>query len=233
MTRLLVSVRGAAEAEIACAAGVDLVDLKEPLRGALAPVAPSVLEQAIAVVAGRRPLSAALGELVEIDPARVAALPPTLRYAKLGLAGVRGLSDWPARWAAALDHLPLSVERVAVVYADHEAASAPVPHAILEHAAGAGCRVVLVDTYTKRHGRLTELWSTTELLDFARAVRERGLGLALAGSLVLEDLPTVLAARPDWVAVRGAVCVGSRTGALVGEKILAWRAALQPRSVAG
>ena len=37
MTRLLVSVRSAEEAEIALAGGADVIDVKEPRRGALGP----------------------------------------------------------------------------------------------------------------------------------------------------------------------------------------------------
>ncbi len=42
MTRLLVSVRSAAEAEIALSAGADLIDVKEPSRGSLGAADPAV-----------------------------------------------------------------------------------------------------------------------------------------------------------------------------------------------
>src|SRR5207244_7336185 len=45
MTGLLVSVRSAAEAETALAGGADVVDVKEPRRGALGPADPSVWKQ--------------------------------------------------------------------------------------------------------------------------------------------------------------------------------------------
>ena len=65
MTRLLVSVRSADEALQAVAAGVDLVDVKEPSRGSLGRADWSQTLAILRAVAGRRPVSAALGELVD------------------------------------------------------------------------------------------------------------------------------------------------------------------------
>ena len=65
MTRLLVSVRSADEARTALAAGVDLIDVKEPARGSLGAASPGVVADVVGAVAGRVPVSAALGELFE------------------------------------------------------------------------------------------------------------------------------------------------------------------------
>ena len=63
--RLLVSVRSAEEAEAALIGGADWIDLKEPSAGPLAAVGVEVAKQVVDCVAGRRPISAALGELIE------------------------------------------------------------------------------------------------------------------------------------------------------------------------
>ena len=68
MTQLLVSVRDAAEARTAVEGGADLIDIKEPARGPLGAADVDVVEQIIAEVAGRRPVSAALGELRDWRP---------------------------------------------------------------------------------------------------------------------------------------------------------------------
>ncbi|MEX0712176.1 MAG: (5-formylfuran-3-yl)methyl phosphate synthase, partial [Pirellulales bacterium] len=47
MTKLLVSVRSLAEARLALAAGVDLIDLKEPARGSLGALDPAVARQIV------------------------------------------------------------------------------------------------------------------------------------------------------------------------------------------
>ena len=63
MTRLLVSVRSAAEAEAALTGGASVIDVKEPTRGALGRADDGAIADVVAAVAGRAPVSAALGEL--------------------------------------------------------------------------------------------------------------------------------------------------------------------------
>ena len=54
MTQLLVSVRDAAEALFAVAAGADLIDVKEPSRGPLGAPDRQTLDAVLAAVAGLR-----------------------------------------------------------------------------------------------------------------------------------------------------------------------------------
>src|SRR5262249_9212260 len=63
MTLLLASVTGPDEAEIAERHGADIIDLKDPRRGAFGAVAPAVVSAAVAALARRRPVSAVAGEL--------------------------------------------------------------------------------------------------------------------------------------------------------------------------
>ena len=62
MTRLLVSVRSAAEAEAALAGGAALIDVKEPDRGALGRADDAVIADVVRAVAGRAPVSAAASQ---------------------------------------------------------------------------------------------------------------------------------------------------------------------------
>jgi len=64
---LLISVRSASEVETAITGGADIIDAKEPTRGALGPVSESELKAIANAVAGRKPFSAALGELKDFD----------------------------------------------------------------------------------------------------------------------------------------------------------------------
>src|SRR4051794_5815895 len=97
MTRLLVSVRNKQEAALALAAGVDLIDIKEPRAGALGAADVRTIEDIVDLVNGRAPLSAALGELTQ--PLRLPArLARELRYLKLGLAGAARKPDWRKLW---------------------------------------------------------------------------------------------------------------------------------------
>jgi uncharacterized protein (UPF0264 family) len=212
MTGLLVSVRDRLEAELALAAGADLIDLKEPATGSLGAVSLAVMHEVAVWLTGRRPLSVALGELATLDPQLPGAVPAQARYAKFGLADCAHLPDWEDRWRRACDRLPAGVAPVAVVYADWAGAATPAPEQVLAAAVRANLRVLLVDTYHKQSGSLLDLWPIEELHQFAAAVRRQRLKLVLGGSLNLANIPAALEFEPDYIAVRGAVCRPNRTG---------------------
>jgi uncharacterized protein (UPF0264 family) len=210
-TGLLVSVRNLLEANLALAVGVDLLDIKEPTRGPLGSADPPVIAEIVQQINGRIPTSAALGELLDYDQSVDCRLPTGLCFAKLGMAGCGKRFDWPRTWARVLETFPKGIQAVGVVYADWSAACAPAPSEILRHATALGCRAVLVDTFDKSRGELLDHWSLVELAEFLQSVQESGLLSVLAGSLSLETIPQVLSLKPDYVAVRGAACRGTRT----------------------
>ena len=61
MTLMLASVTGPEEAETAIAGGADIIDLKDPARGALGAVEPEVVRRSVAAIGGRRLVSAVAG----------------------------------------------------------------------------------------------------------------------------------------------------------------------------
>ncbi len=224
-TGLLVSVRDAVEAQTALAAGADLIDVKEPSRGALGVPDRSVVEQIVRVVGGRVAVSVALGELNDwaaLDSENtcpknraatlVQAIPQGVAFAKFGLAGCGGRAEWPRIWRRAVELLPRHVSPVAVVYADWASAGAPRPDEILQQAGRLDCPAVLVDTFDKSAGGLTEHWPLETLGGFVDRVQSEGIAVVLAGSLSFSTLDDVLDLGPDYVAVRGAVCETGRTG---------------------
>lgn len=201
--RFLVSVRSASEVDAALEGGAQLIDLKEPDLGPLGRAEVAVWQAVLDRVPPWVPVSAALGELHEFEPAAgsiPAAAWRRLTYVKLGLSAAP--ADWADRWAALRTRLGPGPRWIAVVYADHEAASAPPPAAIIEAGIAARCAGILVDTWKKGHSSpLDPSWSV--LLEPARRA---GLLVALAGGLDAPDLPRLAALAPDIVAVRGAAC---------------------------
>lgn len=74
MTRMLASVTGIEEAEIALSGGVDIVDLKDPKAGALGAVSMETMLRTISFIAGRAPVSAVCGDLpMEPETIRIKA----------------------------------------------------------------------------------------------------------------------------------------------------------------
>lgn len=219
-TRLLVSVRDVEEARTALDEGVDLIDLKEPNVGALGRVTDSVAAEAAVLVAGRAPLSMALGELTDYFPtdkalAPVRALgeiPSGVGFVKLGLAGCGPRRNWTRGWQLLARQFPPGVQRVFVAYADNAEAASPAIEQVIEEASRAEARAVLVDTFTKDGRGLFDFWAAAALRRFTAKVRQRGMLAVVGGGLTLDTIPQAAAAGADYVAVRGAACDGPRTG---------------------
>jgi uncharacterized protein (UPF0264 family) len=218
MTRLLISVRNAEEAELALTGGAELIDVKEPNRGSLGAADAETIEAVVRQVAGRVSTSVALGELLS-GHRLGAGLGGRLQYAKFGLAGCIDRPDWTTRWAHAAAQLPQGVRPVAVVYADWKTARAPDPRQVLESAQAIACGAVLVDTCDKSQGSLLDHWTLAEVDQFASAVRQAGMLSVVAGGLGLAEIAELLPVAPDYIAVRGAACHGDRTGRLDSKRI--------------
>jgi dihydroneopterin aldolase len=146
-------------------------------------------------------------------PTRLAQLPP-VQFAKIGLAGCRACRDWIPRWRWAIERLPTGTSPVAVTYADADRAVAPDAVEIHQQALRLGCSAMLWDTYDKTRGRLLDHVTVEKLASQVWEVRRSGMLVVLAGSLAIDDLAALQVLTPDFVAVRGAVCAGSRTNAV-------------------
>jgi len=223
MTRLLVSVRSAAEAVAALRGGAGLIDVKEPANGPLGKADDAVIAEVVRVVAGRAPVSAALGEWKTAG--FNSQTPPLagLTYVKLGLAGCARY-DWrPSRDPIACfpeSHCYPGAKRVFAAYADSQEADSPPVDEVCEYVRKQVDGVFLVDTFTKDAGKnLLDYLPMREVELVCKLCRSSGVQTALAGSLRVEDIRKLLFLRPDWIAVRGAACDGGREGAISEVKV--------------
>lgn len=210
MSQLLVSVRSPEEAQAAVAGGAALIDVKEPNNGSLGRAKDATVALVLKAVGGRRPVSAALGELRD-HPESVRGV--GLTFAKWGLAGLGGSVHWPLLLRDAITRLREAnpaCRAVAVAYADWQRADAPDPEAVAAFAAEHGCGAFLLDTFRKDGGTLLDWLPKRALERFCRVARSAGVPVALAGSLGVREIRALLDLAPDWFAVRGAVCGGGR-----------------------
>jgi uncharacterized protein (UPF0264 family) len=212
----LVSVRNASEARDALASGARVIDVKEPAAGPLGAAAMSDISGVVETLAGAATVTVATGEIGDRFP--VERLPAGVVVAKLGLAGAAsgGWRDECSRWAS---RLPSSVGGALVAYADWPTAQSPPPVEVLLQAAAIGCRGFVVDTWSKGGGCSLDLLETVQLRALIDAAIERDLMVVLAGSITTERVAEAAALRPTFVGVRGAACVGGRSGVLDGERV--------------
>jgi len=219
--QLLVSVADAADARAALAGGADVIDAKDPTRGALGPVDPAIRSAILEAVAGARPVSAALGEPTragELDGlAFVKLAPGSHRRREMATASVRELVGAARRSRCAV---------VLAAYADADrvpaGSSSPTDAdaaSVLELAVQVGASGLLLDTADKSGPGLFALLGDAAVADWVRRTHAAGLTAAVAGRLGLDDVPRAVAAGADIIGVRGAACDGSRTGRVTVDRV--------------
>ncbi|WP_342148864.1 (5-formylfuran-3-yl)methyl phosphate synthase [Methylorubrum sp. SB2] len=196
--RLLVSVRDAAEARVALRAGADLIDAKDPERGALGALPPETVRGIVATIDGRAITSAVAGDGTGAD-----------------LAGaVRAMSEAGPGWikiavddasdAALADAAAAAPGRlIGVVFAE-DSFSNDLPARL----AAAGFSGAMIDTRGKRGTGLRDCLPAATLAAFVASCRAHDLMSGLAGSLRLADIPALAALGPDYLGFRGGLCRG-------------------------
>ena len=198
--RILVSVRDAAEAEIAVRAGADLVDAKDPGRGALGALAVADVRAIAARVGGRVATSAVAGEAGADAPVgAVRAMAATgVDWVKVAVAHDAGDAVLAGMAAAAPDRL------IAVLFAE-----CGDPTGTVARLARAGFGGAMIDTRGKDGLRLADHLPPRVLAAFAEVCRAHALLCGLAGSLRVSDVPLLARHGADYLGFRGGLCVGS------------------------
>lgn len=224
-TGMLASVTTCAEAMLALEGGADIIDLKNPALGALGALDDSTIRTVVAAVAGRVPLSATVGDLVEMDVGRISRA--VEHMADNGVDYVKvGFFPGPTS-AACLDALSAHARRgirlVAVLFGDLGYEGFHVPDF-----AAAGFAGIMLDTAIKGGGSIRGRIADSRLAEFVAAAQSGGLLAGLAGSLAFADIPPLIALRPDYLGFRGALCErGIRTCGLDAAAFARVRAAIR------
>ncbi len=216
--QLLVSVADASEAHAALLGGADVIDAKDPRQGALGAVRQVVLGTICTAVGAGRPVSAALGDegpptLIE-RRARAAARRGAA-FVKVGFRAAPTVSQARRRAEAARrgagEREGEGTRVVLVAYADWARAHSLAPEPLVALAADTDAAGVLLDTAFKPAG-LFALLDTRTVGAWIVAAHDAGLFACLAGSLGGPDFAAARALGADLVGVRGAACVGGRSG---------------------
>ncbi len=224
--KLLVSPINIKEAREAIRGGADIIDVKNPREGSLGASFPWVIREIKSELPRETELSAPLGDL-EYKPGTASLATLGLAdlgvdYIKVGLYGVRSREE-------ALD-MGMHIVRTAgetgpkVVlagYADHSLIGSVDPRVLPSVAQECGARGVMIDTARKNGKTLLDHVSIEDLGSFTRDAHTRGVFVALAGSLSLDDIDALKDIECDIIGVRGAVCTGEDRvrGNIVADKV--------------
>jgi hypothetical protein len=220
--QLLISVVNEEEAKSAFGGGADIVDVKNPLEGALGANFPRVIRRVRQCTPPGLPVSVAIGDAPDKPGATaLAALGAAVcgvQYVKVGLYGTKE----PRQAVFLLKEVCRAVREhdsvikiIAAAYADAhriEALPALASPVVATEAGADGC---MLDTAVKGEGSLFSYLDDDELRDFVQNCHKRGLICALAGSLGEADIPRVSEIGPDIIGFRTAACMGDRIQGVV------------------
>lgn len=211
MTGMLASVNSIEEAMLVLQARVDIIDLKQPAQGALGALDTAEVKRIADEIAGRRPVSATIGDLpmqpeLVFNAARAMA-ETGVDYIKIGFFPG---GDWPATAARLAALAEQKHALIAVLFADSEPDFTVIP--MLKQA---GFKGVMLDTMDKARGSLTHVMSNAAIAAFVALAKAEQLLCGLAGSLREADIAALLLHQPDYLGFRGALCTRhNRTGQL-------------------
>lgn len=201
MTGMLASVSCLSEAQQVHALKVDIIDLKQPERGALGALDTSSIRQIVNMLGDTATISATVGDL----PMQADIISEAVNQtAATGVDFVK-IGFFPdGNWRDCLNTLqPISQRHklIAVLFADC--------HPDLGNLAifkSAGFFGVMLDTANKKNGSLTNLMSYQKLAKFIDDARRLNLLTGLAGSLRRQDIAQLLPMKADYLGFRGALC---------------------------
>lgn len=214
--KLLISSIDEKEALEAIAGGADIVDVKNPLEGALGANYPWVIKRIKEITPKNLKVSCTLGEVGNfpgsVSLAALGAASLGIDYIKVGLYGIKTPEDaifLLQQVSRAAKECNPKIKIAVAGYADAEKIGAIDPLLIPEIAHKAQLEVAMLDTSSKEGKSLFDHLSIETLKKFISSAHGFGLKTALAGSLRKQDLPVVYGLGADIAGLRGAACTNN------------------------
>lgn len=202
MSLFLASVANTKEAETVLAAGVDIIDLKNPAAGVLGAVEYDVASNVVDDVADRCLVSATIGDL-PMQPVLIADAISKMSGTGVDIIKVGIFSSEISEDILAVinEKTKSGINVVLVLFADLNPKLTDFNNLVV-----AGVSGIMLDTANKEQGSLRTILSDKQLMLFVKQAHSAGLMTGLAGSLRLKDIEPLLVLNPDYLGFRGALC---------------------------
>ncbi|MBS7656252.1 (5-formylfuran-3-yl)methyl phosphate synthase [Candidatus Bathyarchaeota archaeon] len=211
--KLLVSVVDEVEALEALNGGCDILDVKNPVEGALGATHPTLIKKIVKLAEGRVEVSATIGDLPNLPgTASLAALGAaslSVNYVKAGLYNIKNIEEAlkMASWIVkAVKSFYPKVKVIICGYGDYALIDSLNPLLLPSVAEKAEAEGILIDVKNKSLKNLFQYLSFEDLKNLVKEAHNYGLTVALAGSLSLNDVEKVKKLEADIIGVRRSVC---------------------------
>ncbi len=216
MTALLASVSSVEEATLVARSGANIIDLKNPRKGALGALPVTTIRAIVNALDGVAPVSATIGDVPFLTED---ISEPVLRVKESGVdiikIGVFG--DATNRETLAfLSRLAKKGSRFVLVFFAEDLPE-DIDFAFLR---ACGIHGVMIDTRNKQNGNLRAKITLQRLRYFCQSAKSSKLLCGLAGSLGAADIPGLLPLGPDYLGFRGALCEDGNRSEIINEHAL-------------
>lgn len=226
--KVLISPISLQEAEIVADAGTDILDIKNTKEGSLGAQFPWIIQEITNRFQSKGIVcSATLGDL-PFKPGTAAlasygAAQCGVSYIKAGLHGVSTFEQALEMMQAIIKAAHMvnnSIIMVASGYADFRKFNGVHYKTVVDVAKQSGAQVAMLDTFYKDGSTLFDVMSMAELKEFTNYAHQKGLKVALAGSINGSHQKNIYTIAPDIIGVRGAVCSNQDRGKTIDRELL-------------
>ena len=201
MTQLLISVNNIKETIVALAAGVDIIDLKDPENGALGALDAVTSANILQVINGAATVSATVGEhhtsIKELIFDIRSCVEIGVDIVKIAVSTLFYEADFRMEICKLTNE---GVKIVAVFFADE-----PIDLNLFKNMQQMGFFGAMLDTNNKQQSLLQTL-TTSDLQIFTQKCNQHQLQFGFAGSLKSQDIAKLMMFNPTYIGFRGGVC---------------------------
>jgi len=203
MTKWLASIQSLEEAQILLPALPDILDMKDPSKGALGALDVEIVTEIVEMIDSRCKTSATIGDLpMQLDVIKEAMINMSnsgVDYVKVGLFPDPGLMSCIAELKETVKTLNTPV--IAVIFADK-----PPEESVIALLKESGFHGLMVDTAIKNGQHLLDHWDESTLVTFVKNVHKQNMLCGLAGALRAEDISVLKPLGADYLGFRSALC---------------------------
>ncbi|PHS30689.1 MAG: hypothetical protein COA95_08260 [Methylophaga sp.] len=203
MSKWLASVQSLEEACTLLPALPDILDMKDPSKGALGALSLEAVSNIVSLIDKRCLTSATVGDLPMdasvIGEAMIAMASTGVDYVKIGLFPDDNVIDCIEKLEEVVKNLEKPV--IAVLFADKN------PNLeLISYLKESGFSGVMIDTAIKNGKGLRDHWDFEQITAFVERVEQQGMICGLAGALKIEDITELKPLKADYLGFRSALC---------------------------
>lgn len=202
-TKILTSVKSCKETSLVSLYNVDIIDFKNPDKGALGAMPAHKIKSCLKILPSSQETSATIGDIDNTNDIKKRVI----ELSKLNINFIKVGIFFNEKELYKLSNLKSLIRSnkklIAVIFADYNYSDQ-----IIKKIKKAKFDGILIDTANKKKGNLRYFLSKNKIKNFINTSKKNKLSIGLAGSLQICDINPLLKLKPHYIGFRSALCSG-------------------------